>query len=156
MSRLTLIAAVSFLALAPTAFAQIATPQSAAPQTAHGHATASTPAVAEMTQAAPQGTDEEQDPAELAATASLNQRIASRNDAAAETEAASQAAFEISNTRWREETARLATEQAQWEANKAAADAAKAQYERDKAAWEAQVAACQRSGRVCVTGAPQG
>lgn len=155
MSRLTLIAAVSVLApvlaLGPTALAQIATPQ-----TAHGHATASSAAATSMTQEAPQGTDEEQDPAELAATASLNQRIAARNDAAAETEAASQAAFEVSNARWREESARLATEQAQWEANKAAAEAAKAQYERDKAAWEAQVAACERSGRVCVTGAPQG
>lgn len=148
MSRLILIAAVSTLALAPAAFAQIATPQTA-------QTTTTGSAEAAMTQEAPQGTDAEQDPAELAATVQLNQRIAARNDAAAETEAAGQAAFEIANARWREETARLATEQAQWEANKAAADAAKAQWERDKAAWEAEVAACQRSGRRCIT-TPQG
>lgn len=152
MSRLTLIVAVSVLALAPAAVAQIATPKAA--QTAQG-ATA-TASSQDPNQPAPQGTDAEQDPAELLATASLNERVAARNDAAAETEAASQAAFEISNARWREETNRLATEQAQWEANKKAADAAKAQYERDRAAWEAEVAACERSGRVCVTSGPNG
>lgn len=146
MSRLTLIAAVSVLALAPAAFAQTAPVQSAT-----ATASSAAPGLDDPNQPAPQGTDAEQDPAELVATASLNERIAARNNAAADTEAASQAAFEISNARWREETARLATEQAQWEANKAAADAAKAQYERDKAAWEAEVAACERSGRVCVT-----
>lgn len=98
--------------------------------------------------------DAEQDPAELAATARLNAEIAARTAAAAEEEAAAAAAFEKQNAQWREETARLETERAQWEANAAAANAAREQWERDNAAWEAEMAACRRSGRVCLASPP--
>ena len=97
--------------------------------------------------------DSEQDPAEVAATARLNAEIAARNAAAAEAETEALASFEDSNAAWRAETARLETERVQWEANAAAANAAQARWERETAAWEAEMAACRRSGRVCV-GAP--
>lgn len=100
--------------------------------------------------------DAEQNPAEVAATVRLNAEIAARNAAAANAEAEAAAAFEASNADWRAETARLETERAQWEANVAAANAAQAQWERDHAAWEADMAACRRSGRVCVVAAPKG
>lgn len=135
MSRLTLIAVASVLAFAPAvapAFAQTA------------------PAAVVTADPAPQGTDEEQDPAELAATSRLNQEIAARNAAAAQAEADSQASYDKANAAWSAESSRLATQRAQWEADTAAANAARAQYERDQAAWEAEVAACERSGRLCV------
>jgi hypothetical protein len=99
--------------------------------------------------------DSEQNPAEVAATVRLNAEIAARNDAAANAEAEAAAVYESGNASWRADTARLETERAQWEANVAAANAAQAQWERDRAAWEAEMAACQRSGRVCVTTPPQ-
>ena len=98
--------------------------------------------------------DSEQNPAEVAATARLNAEIAARNAAAADGEAQASASWEERNAQWRAETARLETERAQWEANNAAASAARAQWERDNAAWEAEMAACRRSGRVCVTTPP--
>ena len=98
--------------------------------------------------------DSEQNPAEVAATVRLNAEIAARNAAAAEAEAEASASFEQRNAQWRAETARLETERVQWEANVAAANAAQAQWERDQAAWEAEMAACRRSGRVCLSAPP--
>lgn len=99
-------------------------------------------------------TDAEPDPAEVAATASLNAGITARNADAERREAEGLAAFEAENARWRAETARLETQRAQWESDAAAAAAARARYERERAAWEAEMAACRRSGRTCLTAAP--
>lgn len=96
-----------------------------------------------------------QDPAELSATAKLNEGIAARNAAAEEAEAREQARFDSESQRWREEAARTSTARAQWEADVAAADAARARYERERAAWEAEVAACRASGRTCITPTPR-
>ncbi|WP_420479056.1 cell wall hydrolase [Brevundimonas sp. FT23028] len=89
-----------------------------------------------------------QDPAEVSATAKLNEGIAARNAAAEATEAADQARFETENRRWREDAARADTARVQWEADVAAADAARAQWERDRAAHDAEVAAC-LAARTC-------
>lgn len=146
MIRLTLTAAVLALAAAP-ALAQSAP----APAPAEAGSQEWLRQRGETYRRAP---DSEQNPAEVAATARLNAEIAARNAAAAEAETGAMSAFEEQNARWRAETARLEAERAQWEANVAAANAARAQWERDKAAWEARMEACRRSGRVCVTSAP--
>lgn len=99
--------------------------------------------------------DAEQDPAEVAATIRLNAEVAARNEAARQSEIEGTTTWQAEDARWRAETARLETRRAQWEADAAAAEAARVRYERDQAAWEAAVAACERSGRVCVTAAPK-
>lgn len=148
MIRLTLTAAVALTLAAAPVLAQTApSPTNAQPGSEEWLRVRG-----EMYSRAP---DAEQDPAEVAATAELNARIAARNAAAAEAETVANAAFEERNAAWRAETARLETERAQWEANAAAAAAAQARWERDQAAWEAEMAACRRSGRVCVTAPPR-
>jgi len=96
----------------------------------------------------------QQDPAEVAETIRLNAEIAARNNAAERREVEGTAAWQAEDTRWRAEVARLETQRAQWEADTAAAEAARLRYERDRAAWAAEMAACERSGRVCLTTAP--
>ena len=94
--------------------------------------------------------DSRQNPAEVAATARLNAEIAARNAAAEEAEGQARTAYEQSNARWREETARAETERAQWQADSSVAMSAQARWERDHAAWEAEMAACRAvAGRVC-------
>jgi hypothetical protein len=83
-----------------------------------------------------------QDPAEVAATARLNDEIAVRNAAAETLAARARLAFEDAQARWRAEAAAAETARAQWEADVAAAEAAHA---RDRAAWEAELAACRRT-----------
>ncbi|WP_291838077.1 cell wall hydrolase [Brevundimonas sp.] len=92
-----------------------------------------------------------QDPAEISATAKLNESIAARNAAAEQAEAADQARFDSETQRWEADSARSSTARVQWEADVAAANAAQAQWERDRAAWEAEVAACRASRRPCIT-----
>lgn len=95
-----------------------------------------------------------QDPAEISATAKLNDGIVARNEANAQAEAAERARIEAEAQRWQDEAARSNTARVQWEADVAAANAAQAQWERERAAWEAEVAACRASGRTCITPAP--
>jgi len=147
MIRLTLTAAAALTLAAAPVLAQTApSPASAQPGSEEWLRQRG-----EMYSRAP---DSEQNPAEVAATARLNAEIAARNAAAAEAETGAQASFEERNAAWRAETARLETERVQWEANAAAANAAQAQWERDQAAWEAEMAACRRSGRVCLSAPP--
>jgi hypothetical protein len=149
MTRLTLTAAVALTLAAAPVLAQTApTPQSAASRPGSEEWLRLR---GEMYNRAPES---EQDPAEVAATARLNAEIAARNAAAAEAETEVLASFENRNAAWRAETARLETERVQWEANAAAAAAAQARWERERAAWEAEMAACRRSGRVCVAAPP--
>lgn len=91
-----------------------------------------------------------QDPAEISATAKLNEAITARNAAAEEAEVADQARFDRENQRYQEDAARSNTARVQWEADVAAANAAQAQWERERAAYEAEVAACRASRRTCV------
>ncbi|WP_439470756.1 hypothetical protein [Brevundimonas sp.] len=91
-----------------------------------------------------------QDPAEITATAKLNEGIAARNAAAEQAEAADQARFDAENQRYQNDTARSNTARVQWESDVAAANAAQAQWERERAAYEAEVAACRASRRTCV------
>lgn len=154
MTRLIFTAATALLLAAAPVFAQTIPPQTPRVQAPAEPAPGSQEWLrlrGESYSAAP---DAEQNPAEVAATIKLNAEVAARNDAAERMEIEGTAAYEAENARWREETARLETQRAQWEADKAAADAARARYERERAAWEAEVAACRRSGRVCVTSAP--
>ena len=95
-----------------------------------------------------------QDPAEVSATAKLNESIAARNAAAEEAEAAEQARFNSENQRWQDDAARSSTARVQWEADVAAANAAQARWERERAAYDAEVAACRASGRTCITPSP--
>lgn len=95
-----------------------------------------------------------QDPAEVSATAKLNESIAARNAAAEEAEAADQARFDSETQRWQADSARTSTARVQWESDVAAANAAQAQWERDHAAWEAEMAACRAAGRRCALPAP--
>ena len=95
-----------------------------------------------------------QDPAEISATAKLNEGIAARNAAAEQAEAADQARFDSENQRFQEETARSNTARVQWESDVAAANAAQAQWERERAAYDAEVAACRASGRRCILTPP--
>ncbi|HYD28517.1 cell wall hydrolase [Brevundimonas sp.] len=161
MIRSSLIAAAALTVAAAPALAQTA-PQTAA-QTAHQTASPSPGSAAPGSQewlrargeAYNRAPDSEQDPAEVEATARLNAEIAARNAKAEQSEADGQSAYEQENARWRQETSEIATRRAQWEADTAAANAARAQWERDNAAWEAEMAACRRSGRICVTAPPQ-
>lgn len=95
-----------------------------------------------------------QDPAEISATAKLNESIAARNAAAEQAEAAEQARFNSETQRWQDDTARSNTARVQWEADVAAANAAQAQWERERAAYEAEVVACRASGRRCILTPP--
>ncbi|MFN3557747.1 MAG: cell wall hydrolase [Brevundimonas sp.] len=95
-----------------------------------------------------------QDPAEVSATAKLNESIAARNAAAEQAEAAEQARFNSENQRWQDDAARSSTARVQWEADVAAANAAQARWERERAAYDAEVAACRASGRTCITPGP--
>jgi DNA polymerase III gamma/tau subunit len=157
MTRFALAAATALLLAAAPAVAQT-TPHQTPVQKTTAPVAGPTPGSEEWLRlrgesyrAAP---DAEQDPAEVAATARLNAEIAARNAASQRTEAESIAAYEAENARWRAETARLETQRAQWEADAAAAEAARFRYERDRAAWEAEMAACRRSGRICLTAPP--
>lgn len=96
-----------------------------------------------------------QDPAEVSATAKLNEGITARNAAAEQAEAADQARFDSENQRYLSDTARSNTARVQWESDVAAANAAQAQWERDRAAWEREMAACRAAGRRCALPAPQ-
>jgi hypothetical protein len=95
-----------------------------------------------------------QDPAEISATAKLNEGITARNAAAEQAEAADQARFDNENQRYLSDTARSNTARVQWESDVAAANAAQAQWERDRAAWEREMAACRAAGRRCALPAP--
>ena len=95
-----------------------------------------------------------QDPAEISATAKLNESIAARNAAAEQAEAADQARFDSETQRWQADSARSSTARVQWESDVAAANAAQAQWERDRAAWEREMAACRAAGRRCALPAP--
>jgi uncharacterized small protein (DUF1192 family) len=171
MTRFALAATTALILAASPAVAQTTAPQTTAPQAAGSKASGLTPAQSPARTAAAEpgseawlrqrgetysaASEAQQDPAEVAATAELNARIAARNAAAERTESESLAVFEAESARWRTEAARLETERAQWEADVAAANAARARYEREHAAWEAEMAACRRAGRVCLTAAPQ-
>lgn len=156
MTRFALAATTALLLAAVPAFAQTTSPQTT-PQTAPGAALepGSEAWLRQRGESYSAASDAEQDPAELAATARLNAEISTRNAAAEQMEIEAAAAFEAESARWRAEAARLETARAQWEADVAAADAARARYERERAAWEAEMAACRRSGRVCLTDAPR-
>lgn len=98
--------------------------------------------------------DAQQDPAELAATASLNAEIAARNDQAEAREQAEIAKYEAAKAEFAAATSayeaaasEAATAQANYEADLRAAQAAQAQYERDQAEWRRRVAACERGDR---------
>jgi hypothetical protein len=171
MTRFALAATTALILAASPAVAQTTAPQTTAPQAAGSKASDLTPAQSPARTAATElgseawlrqrgetysaASEAQQDPAEVAATAELNARIAARNAAAERAESESFAVFEAESARWRTEAARLETERAQWEADVAAANAARARYEREHAAWEAEMAACRRAGRVCLTAAPQ-
>ena len=163
MTRFALAAAAIALLAAVPAAAQTTPPQVAAPKPT-GQATApQTPADSPAPgseawlrlrgESYSAGSEVEQDPAEVAATAQLNAGIVARNEAAERSEIEGAAAWEAEDARWRAETARLETQRAQWEADAAAAEAARLRYERDPA-WEAEIEACERSARVCVVAAP--
>ena len=172
MTRFALAATTALILAASPAVAQTTAPQTTAPQAAGSKASGLTPAQSPARTAAAEpgseawlravrgetysaASEAQQDPAEVAATAELNARIAARNAAAERAESESLAVFEAESARWRTEAARLETERAQWEADVAAANAARARYEREHAAWEAEMVACRRAGRVCLTAAPQ-
>ncbi|MDQ8029397.1 MAG: cell wall hydrolase, partial [Brevundimonas sp.] len=87
-----------------------------------------------------------QDPAEVAATAKLNEGIVANNEAAEAAEAADQIRFETESQRWRDESARAETARVEWEANVAAANAAQARWEQQRADYEARLAACRARG----------
>lgn len=98
--------------------------------------------------------DSQQDPAELAATASLNAEIAVRNDQAEAREQADIAEYEASKARheaaaraYEAEASAAATARANYEAELRAAEAAQARYERDQAEWRRRVAACEAGVR---------
>ena len=95
-----------------------------------------------------------QDPAEVTATAKLNEGIAARNDAAEQADAAEENRFNSENQRWQDDAARSNTARVQWEADVAASNAAQAQWERERAAYDAEVAACRASGRRCILTPP--
>jgi hypothetical protein len=142
------LAALTLLVAAP-AVAQQSTPAAAAPRPAEP-AVGSEEWLRQRGETYHSAPESEQDPAEVAATAKLNEGISARNTAAAETEAADQARYDTENQRWREDTARADTARVQWEADVAAAAAAQAQWERDRAAYDARVAACRATGRQCI------
>ena len=154
-SRLVSACLAALMLTAAPALAQVK--PTGAPQTAP-QATAPTPGSEEWLRqrgetyhSAPESA---QDPAEVSATAKLNEGITARNAAAEQAEAADQARFNAENQQWRDESARAESARLQWEADVAAAAAAQARWERDRAAWEAEMAACRASGRVCLTAAP--
>lgn len=98
--------------------------------------------------------DSQQDPAELAATASLNAEIAARNDRAEAEERANSAEYEAAMAKYQAaatahqaQVSAAATAQANYEADLRAAAAAQAQYERDQADWRRRVAACEAGVR---------
>lgn len=98
--------------------------------------------------------DSQQDPAELAATASLNAEIAARNDRAEAEEQANSAEYEAAMAKYQAaatahqaQVSAAATAQANYEADLRAAEAARAQYERDQAEWRRRVAACEAGVR---------
>lgn len=159
MTRMTLCCLAALTLAAAPALAQTAKPT-----------TAPTAPSASSPQAAPTpGSDEwlrlrgetyhsapesAQDPAEVSATAKLNEGIAARNAEAEATEAAEQSRFNTENQRWQDESSRANTARVQWESDVAAANAARDQYERDRAAHEAEVAACVASRR-CAPPSPR-
>ena len=95
--------------------------------------------------------DAQQDPTELAQTASLNAEIAARNDRAEAQDKADLAAHEAATAKYEAAVSAAAsaaaTAQANYEADLRAAQAAQAQYERDQADWRRRVAACQAGDR---------
>ena len=98
--------------------------------------------------------DAQQNPAELAATASLNAEIAARNDQAEAREQADIAKYEAAKAEYAAATSAYeiaasaaATAQANYEADLRASQAAQAQYERDQAEWRRRVAACEAGVR---------
>lgn len=98
--------------------------------------------------------DAQQDPAELAATASLNAEIAARNDRAEAEDQANSAAYEAAQAKHRatvsayeSAASSAATAQANYDADMRAHQAAQAQYERDQAEWRRRVAACEAGVR---------
>lgn len=98
--------------------------------------------------------DSQQDPAELAATASLNAGIADANARAEAEDQANSAAYVAAQAKhqaalsaYEDAASSAATAQANYDADMRAHQAAQAQYERDQAEWRRRVAACEAGVR---------
>mgnify|MGYP003575576518 CR=1 FL=1 len=154
--RLSLTGLAALMLVAAPAAAQQATPAATAPSAAPAGDPG--PGSGEWLRVRgetyPSGPESAQDPAEISATARLNEEIAARSAAAEQSDAVDRAHADAERERWREETARANTARVQWESDTAAANAAQAQWERDRAAYEAEVAACRAASRRCIV--PQG
>lgn len=148
IAALTLAVAPAMAQTAPQAAKPAAEPQAAAP------APGSDEWLRQRGETYHSAPESAQDPAEVSATAKLNESIATRNAAAEQAEAADQARFDSETQRWQADSARSSTARVQWESDVAAANAAQAQWERDRAAWEREMAACRAAGRRCVMPAP--
>ncbi|WP_339913566.1 cell wall hydrolase [uncultured Brevundimonas sp.] len=147
----TVLTAASALALLASPLPALArqTPQ-AAPQPSPAAQEAYLQARGETYRRAP---DSEQDPTELATTASLNAEIVARNDAAERRETAETAAHAEASARYREEAAAVATQRANYEASLKTAEAARVEYDRAYADWQATVRACEAGDRArCAAG----
>jgi hypothetical protein len=87
--------------------------------------------------------DSRQDPAEVAATITLNAGIVAQNEAAAKAEAATIAANDAVREAWLAESAQIEADNARIAAENAAAQE---RYQRDMALYEQSVRACEQAG----------